>query len=369
MSSAGFVTVAMPAIATAVERTFPGGTVESIEALATDDAGEGVATKAAGYGIPLDVHVRLADGSRRRLVFHTASANAFGHDRRSDRAAEMLLAYDTFDEVPRHVRAVDVGAIGRDGSGLVSLHDAGEFYLLTEYAEGRIYAEDLRKITRTRRATDEDRRRARELARYLRELHEEPLADEVAYRRSVRDLVGSGEGIYGIVDGYPDGVEGASRERLARIESAAATWRWRLRDRAGRLRRIHGDFHPFNIVIAADGSPWLLDASRGSRGDPSDDVTCLAINYVFFAVGEPASWREGLGVLWDDFWDEYLKGQDADDLLGVVPPFLAWRGLVLANPVWYPDVELAARQALLGMIERALDDGRFDPAAAHALFP
>ena len=73
-------------------------------------------------------------------------------------------------------------------------------------------------------------------------------------------LVGSGEGIYGVVDHYPADVPGAPWTRLASIERRCAEWRWRLREHEGRLCRTHGDFHPFNILFDGD-KLVLLDAS------------------------------------------------------------------------------------------------------------
>jgi hypothetical protein len=110
------------------------------------DEGEAT-TKAAGYGLPLRVRVVGPDLVEQSLVLRTASANDFGHDRRSDRALGMLLAYDTFPRIPRHIQALDVGAVLEDGR-LVSLRDAKEHYLLTTYAPGVPYAEDLRRIAR-----------------------------------------------------------------------------------------------------------------------------------------------------------------------------------------------------------------------------
>src|SRR5690606_13915468 len=125
----------------------------------------------------------------------------------------------------------------------------------------------------------------------------------------IRDLVGSGEGIFGIVDAYGPDVPAAPPERLRAIERGALEWRRRLRERSERLSRTRGDFHPFNVLLdeTEDGERLaLLDASRGCMGDPADDVTCMAINYVFFAVEHPRAWRGGLGQLWQRFWDVYL---------------------------------------------------------------
>jgi hypothetical protein len=185
--------------------------------------------------------------------------------------------------------------------------------------------------------------------------------------RSIRDLLGSGEGIFGIIDGYPDGVPGAPRDRLRAIEERCATWRWRLRDRDARLARTHGDFHPFNIVFDGD-APTLLDASRGGCGDPADDVTALAINFLLFALDARASWGHGLGVLWRHLWHRYLAERPDAELLEVAPPFFMWRALVVANPAFYPRMSERARDQLLGFATEVLDGHALDPNWAEELF-
>ena len=364
-----FASAITPALRDALLRALPGAELVSVEPFATDAADEHDATtKGAGYGIPLRLSVRLASGEERLLVFHTASSDVFGHDRRADRAAEMLLAFDTFGSIPNHVRALDVGAIRNDGRGLISLAPAGEFYLLTSYGDGHVYAEDLRRIAHARRIEERDVHRAEKLARYLVALHAHKVEDEARYARSVRDVVGSGEGIFGIIDGYPRDVPAAPAARLEAIEQQAVRWRWRLRGKERRLSRAHGDFHPFNVLFDSASELALLDAARGSLGDPADDVTCMAINYVFFAVEQPEAWPGALRELWRRFWDVYLEESGDSELCDVAAPFLAWRGLVVANPVWYPALDAAARDRVLSLIERTLAAERFDPAFAEDVF-
>lgn len=351
----------MGPIGVLLDELYPGSTVVSITRLGTDPL------KATGYGVPMRIRTRDRDGRERDFVLHTASPNDYGHDRRADRAAEMLLAFDTYHLVGQHVAAHDVGAIMEDGS-LRSLRQAGELYLLTEFAEGQVYAEHLRRLAGAARLDSRDRARCVALARYLARLHQTRADRPAVYVRSIRDLVGDGEGIYGIVDGYPADCEAAPPARLAEIERRCARWRWRLRGQEHRLARKHGDFHPFNIVFGDDDQLRLLDASRGCWGDPADDVTCLAINYPFFALADESSWQHTLGPLWQLFWSTYLAETGDDELLAVAPPFLAWRVLVLANPTWYPSLSAQHRDALLTLAETALDAGGFDPTTVEVLF-
>jgi hypothetical protein len=331
------------------------------------DAGEGHATtKAAGYGRPLRIALAGDGGEVRELVWHVVGGDEFGHERRSDRVANLLLASEDFAQIPEHVALLDVGVIGPDGAPR-SLRGCGEPYLLTDYVRGTIYADDLRRVAQDGRATALDRARVDALARYLARLHV-PIDDPVRYRRAIRDLIGHGEGIFGIVDGYPADADGASPEQLRAIERKCVDWRWRLRHHEGRLVRTHGDFHPFNVVFRDGTGFTLLDASRGACGDAADDVIAMAINYLLFALDAPGSWRDGLGPLWRELWSVYGRERSDPSLAACAPPFLAWRTLVVCNPRFYPALSAGGRRALLGLADGALDAGHFDPAWADELF-
>ncbi len=361
--------VSRQALEALASRLFPGAALIRAEPLGPDAGGD---EKAAGYGRPVRLTVRRPDGTERSFVFRTQAPNEFGHDRRADRAEATLLAYDLFGLFPDHVRALDVGAVAADGR-LVSLGGAGEFWLATGWAEGTLYAEDLRRVARDG-AGPLDLARCEALARYLSRLHAERLDDPVAWRRAVRDLLGHGEGILGVVDAYPDDVPGASPARLRALVERCLAACWRLRGRPERLARTHGDFHPFNVVFEPPGPEGaarftLLDASRGGKGDPADDLVALSVNYVLFALEHPGAWGGGLGRLWRRFWEVSLERRPDPGVLESAPPYLAWRALVLGCPRFYPRLGAAAREALLGLAERALDAGRLDLAAPEALFP
>ena len=356
------------ALAALAESLVPGGRLVGFEPLRPDTAGADE-EKALGYGEPVRVAVREASGAVRSLVFRTHAANEFGHDRRADRLDEALASWELFNRMPDHVRALDVGVLGPGGRP-VSLREGGEPYLVTEWLEGSPYAEDLRRVARSATLGPLDLPRAEALARWVAALHAERRDDPAGWRRAVRDLLGHGEGIFGMVDGYPEGTPAAPPARLRALEERCLAWRWRLRGLSRRLRRTHGDFHPFNILFRPGGVGLrlaLLDASRGGQGDPADDLTALSVNYVFFAAEHRRAWAAALRGLWRRFWETYLSATGDGEALETAPPFLAWRALVVASPRFYPGLGAPARDLLLSLAEAALDAGRLDLALPDRL--
>jgi aminoglycoside phosphotransferase (APT) family kinase protein len=206
------------------------------------------------------------------------------------------------------------------------------------------------------------------LVAYLVSLHSAPCDDGVGYERSLRDLFGGGEGIFGIVDGYGNGAPGVDVARLKRLEQLCLDWRWRLKARRSRPARIHADFHPFNVLFDEQSSLHVLDTSRGSLGNRADDVTCMAVNYVFFALENAATWQAAFARLWYDFWNLYQRTSGDADLLAIAPPYLTWRLLVLACPAWYPNLSEPARSRLLNFAEATLQVERFEPNLAELVF-
>lgn len=323
-----------------------------------EPGGEEAAEKAYGYGRPVLIEYRVSDQPN-RAVLHTMAPGPFGHEGMADRAAIWLWSHRAFNRLPQHVPSIDVGAFDGDGS-LVSLGDAEEFFLLTVFAEGEVYAEDLHRL-RGDDLRDADRQRCDTLCDYLLEVHAERGPDPQLYVRRIRELVGHGECIMGLTDNYPPDHPTIPPARLAAIERSAVNWRWALKRRTYRLRRVHGDLHPWNILFNDRNELHVLDRSRGEFGDPADDVVSLTMNYLFEAMlahGEPTG---PLRALFDRFWSRYLDGSGDEELLEVAAPFIAFRGLVLASPVWYPRLDESLRDRLVKMVERVLAAERFEP--------
>jgi streptomycin 6-kinase len=319
--------------------------------------------KGYGYGSPLRIEYAVA-GRKRTAVLETVSVGGFGHEDMSDRAQALLWDHRAFNDLPKHVRSLDVGGFRAKG-GLVSLGDVDELFVLMEFSEGRPYADDLKHLRERGELDDRDLARCAALADYLVEIHKVRGPDPGLYVRRIRELVGHGECIFGLADSYPERHGFIDSALLEEIEKKCVEWRWRLKRRTDRLRQVHGDFHPWNLLFREGVDFSVLDRARGEWGEPADDVTSLVMNYFFFSLQRTGRLEGAFEVLWRRFWERYLEGSGDEGVLEVAAPFFAFRGLVMASPLWYPKLDESVRVKLFRFIENVLVAPRFEPERAN----
>ncbi len=343
--------------------------VEALRPLGIDEpvaaAREAVASrtgdlKAFGYGRPIQIDL-LLNGMPRSYVLSTMRGGpGFGHDHFADRAGELIWAHDTYGKLPSHVKSLDVGFITLEGE-VRSAGRAEEYFLLMDKAEGVTYRVDLERIRSEGTMTSLDLDRARALSSYLAKIHADKGQDVQLYFRRTRDLLGHGEGIMGILDGgYPADYPLLSAKQQYLVEAGCVAWRHHLKEKAKRLSIVHGDFHPWNILFREGTHFTLLDRSRGEWGEPADDVAALSINYLFFSLLRSGRMEGPFVQLFELFYGDYL-GQTQDlELNQVIPPFFVFRALVIASPVWYPDLSEEVRLTLFRFVQAMLRVEQFD---------
>jgi len=255
---------------------------------------------------------------------------------------------------------LDSGAF-LDSGAILSTGKTREFFLLTEFIQGQGYFKDLDRIRNTGKATSGDLKRVIALSDCLVEVHSAKLSSPGLYSRRIRDLVGHGECIMGIIDNYPETYDFIDQQLLRKIELACVDWRWRIKDRSHRLCRVHGDYHPWNILFREGTDFTLLDRSRGEWGEPADDTTCLSINYLFSSILRSGKLEGDFEAMFMLFWQNYLAKTGDQEMLTIVAPFYAWRGLVVGSPVWYPHLPPNTRKTIFRFIQNVLALETFDP--------
>jgi Ser/Thr protein kinase RdoA (MazF antagonist) len=258
-----------------------------------------------------------------------------------------------------------VAVVSRTGE-ILSIGDAVEFFDLVEEVtdkQGTPYAEDLFRIARERALREADLRRCDALVNYLARLHAQKKANPILYTRHIRDLVGHGEMLMGVIDTYPDVrlLDFTNPKEIEQIEVKAVEWRNRIKFLSHRLSRIHGDFHPFgNIRFRKDNSVMALDLAREEYGEPADDLSCLSINYIFFSVWHYGEFVDPFKTLFNRFIEGYVKATNDQEMLRVIPPFFAFRGLVVTHPHYYPDMERERRRLMLNFILNVMNAEKFE---------
>lgn len=289
-------------------------------------------------------------------VIKTLLTEGFGHDYPSDRAGVFLLDLDEYNNLPGHVQAVDVLAEMKDGT-VKSIGGGIEYYLLMERVWGKDYFNDLNSFAYKEKLDKADIEKIDAMAGYLAKTHAVKKDSKTLYWRKLRDTVGHGECLMGVLDIYPDGT--VPYEAMTNIIKKSIDWIYKLKPCHKRLSQIHGDFHPGNIWFKDNKDFVLLDRSRGPWGEPADDVAALAINYIFFSLkvhGDVRnSYLEGL----KRFFEEYIRISGDRDITGALAPFFAFRAAVVANPVFYPELSTKKRLKIFRFADSILSNDTF----------
>src|SRR4030042_175792 len=176
-------------------------------------------------GSGLLIEMTTATGLRSYVV-KTLIPEGLGHDYPSDRAAVFLLDFDEYNNLPKHVKGIDVLSEMGDGS-LKSISGGKEYYLLMERAEGESYFTDLSGFARKDGLNEADGKKIVAMTSYLAGIHRIREDSKTLYWRKLRDTVGHGECLMGVFDTYPDGV--LAYEDMANIIKKSVDWCVRLK--------------------------------------------------------------------------------------------------------------------------------------------
>ncbi|MCL2134324.1 MAG: aminoglycoside phosphotransferase family protein [Candidatus Bathyarchaeota archaeon] len=323
--------------------------------------------KGFGYGCPYVIEFIKEEKICRVVLETMRPSDGFGHDHFSDRAQVLIWQHSAFNKLPGHVHSIDAGCF-EDTGKLVSVGRCSEYFILTEFIEGSLYSIDLDRLKATGELNSFDLSRCVALSDYLVDIHKTRCASAGLYVRRIRDLVGHGECIMGLLDSYPKEFTYVRPSYFVDFEKACVEWRWKLKERTHRLCQVHGDFHPWNLLFREGTDFTTLDRSRGEWGEPACDVAALTINYLFYSLQKYGKLDGVFDRLFKLFWENYLQKTGDLEILEVVQPFYAWRSLVVASPTWYPNLSTEVRVKLLNFAQNMLQNNTFNIMKVNSYF-
>lgn len=309
------------------------------------------------------LHLEARVGSQiKHLILRLPASTVYGTEHPSDRAHAVLQAYDLYKNIPRHPRALDVAIISTDGT-INSIPVNGEFALLQEFGQGELYLHSLMHSLNSAEPDELAERHAVTLAEYLLDLHSEKVEDDRMYRRSLRDLVSGGVGVMGIIGGYTEELRETYRTELDDILRNFISLAWSLERSSKRLCRIHGDFHPLNILFDENLGLTVIDASGTGWGDAAFDVGILFMNYyALYNTPEQLSSPSGQRLA-ERFLSAYTaRCEDLEGLYRVLPLALARGALIMATTDHFPHRPMAERERLIRLAGDVLSASVFIPS-------
>jgi hypothetical protein len=235
-----------------------------------------------------------------------------------------------------------------------------------EVAHGQGYSADFQRIKESGKITSLDLKKAKLLGAYLAKLHKKTFngskeASLSIRRRHSRDAIGHGEMMMGVIDTYPEGFKFISKAALTELICDAVRFREAVKDVSYTPCRIHGDFHPGNIIFNGN-KIMLLDSSRELWGDPADDVVSLALNYIWFAVMQSGTFSGPFAQLFKVFWKSYFAGTMHKHILRTFGVHMAFRSVVVAHPFFYGAQTDDTRKKMMKLARNTLSAGKFEPS-------
>lgn len=335
--------------------------LQKVEILKFSKLGTGF--MATGYSVDFKIK-----GETRRVVIRAISPVGFSNDYPADRMASFWIQHHSAKLLPKHINSLEIMGFNQKTAEIGKVGNFDEFFQILEWAEGEEYLADFERILTTEQATNKDIKRVIILSDYLVQIHKKKFKgkEDVAsslYKRHTRDYVGS-RFMVDVLDTYPSEISFASWNKLHKLVDSVYRYREKSKNKFERLSKVHGDFHPGNIRFQENGKFLVLDASRVIWGEPADDVACLGINYLWYALRQTGKFKGVFRDLFNIFWQNYLDKSKDKEIKKVLPLFMAIRSVVLKHPLYFSTGDkvrkklmIFSRQALAKEdVEAALDN-------------
>lgn len=188
------------------------------------------------------------------------------------------------------------------------------------------------------------------LGRQLAHLHSMPERPSgLSPSRGVNEALAGPEGAMPILAGYPPAELRAADTLVADYLALAARLAWQLEFATGRATAsCHGDLHPGNVLVGADGQLAFIDRSRTETCEPASDIASILVNLIRMGI-RPTRDQVDPAVLTEAFLTSYGDGAQKSWArpLGY---YLLTRMPAAVAPAFNPAVDTDTRWRALGWI-------------------
>jgi hypothetical protein len=103
----------------------------------------------------------------------------------------------------------------------------------------------------------------------------------------------------------------------------------------GRLKLIHGDFHPMNIFIK-DNKIRTIDSLGFGTGEIADDLGTFTGFLIYFMVTNKNN--KAIYQIFDYLFENYYKLTNDKEMSKIIQFFIGYRLFGVSNPLFSPDV-------------------------------
>lgn len=316
-------------------------------------------------GTGYSINFKLNDENK-TLIIKSLFKENLGMDHYSDRASSLLEAHDNYNKMENHIKSEDVIAQNEDDS-LISIGNAKEFYILMEEAKGENLFKDFENIKKSKLLNEKTKDKIKKISDFLVKLHKNKHESISLYRRKIRDIIGSGGSLIGLLDMHPENdFRKFEKEWTEIIKRSINFWK-KSRNLNHRLSEIHADFHPGNLWFDGD-KLIILDRSKGRFGEPADDIIAFGINPIMYALITNEKFEGPFKEIFDLFWNNYFKQTKDKEMRKIMAPYIAFRISVITNPLFYNDKFFGAaekasliRKKLINFALNVLKEDEFNP--------
>lgn len=291
----------------------------------------------------------------------------WGHEYISDRLNLLSFQHIYGSNLSNSLNSYGIGIINSDDE-IIFFDDVEEVFqvidcfpkeslLLTHYLSKSFNSSNEKRIYKI----------IEDSATWLAKLHSTPIKINLSlskdlYKRHIRNLVGHGEMVLGVLDQFPEPNDNkfVNEKQLVKIEKLFIDWRYRLKYNSSRIKRIHGDFHSNNILVIPNEKLIFLDFSREAYGESADDVSCFIGFIIYISFLEHQSLIEPYLDLIKIFLSNYENSTLDSNLKSIIPPFLAYRLLAKCNPRLYKSLSDEIRKKIIDVTIRLLNEKQFE---------